>query len=168
MCTNSHNQSLRKLTAKGSHICKWACAHKEWPKKLNYFSFRSFFGDFCLKVFGIWGLSRVDFGQLTSCKFWVFSSKNCARREGFLWKTVTINVKYGKIVNTAKYCQNLQLCYCPVYKTFEIVDASLWNIHEEHKRLSELNIKPCAINFVKVIVSLSLLVLLQESRAPKR
>ena len=34
-------------------------------------------------------------------------------------------VKYGKIVNTAKYCQNSQLCYCPVFKTFEIVDVYL-------------------------------------------
>ena len=34
-----------------------------------------------IKQIYLWGLSRVDFRQLTSCKFWVFSSKNCARRE---------------------------------------------------------------------------------------
>ena len=28
-------------------------SNKEWTKKLNHFNFSSFFGDFCLKVFGI-------------------------------------------------------------------------------------------------------------------
>ena len=84
-----HNTKIFRRTKKSKNLFLEKPDSRETEKEVC-FDFSAF-----IELL-VWGLSRVDFGQLTSCKFWVCSSKNCARRED----TVT---NYRHIwLNTAK------------------------------------------------------------------